>query len=152
MKQLLFLFSFFGIINFYGQSNLEKQFEEIEAKVIEWRRDFHKYPELSNREFKTADKIAKHLKSLGLEVQTGIAHTGVVAILKGNSPGKVIALRADIDALPVTERNNLSFKSTVQSEFLGTKTGVAHACGHDAHTAILMGVAEILSKNKDIQN
>jgi amidohydrolase len=149
MKQLLFLFSFFGIINFYGQSNLEKQFEEIEAKVIEWRRDFHKYPELSNREFKTADKIAKHLKSLGLEVQTGIAHTGVVAILKGNSPGKVIALRADIDALPVTERNNLSFKSTVQSEFLGTKTGVAHACGHDAHTAILMGVAEILSKNKD---
>lgn len=149
MKHLIFLFLFFGIINFYGQNGLEKQFIDIEQKVIEWRRDFHQNPELSNREFKTAEKIAKHLTSLDIEVQTNVAHTGVVGILKGNKPGKVIALRADIDALPVTERNNLPFKSTVKSEFLGTKTGVSHACGHDAHTAILMGVAEILSKNKD---
>src|SRR5690606_26672937 len=89
------------------------------------------------------------LKKLGMEVQTGIAKTGVVGILKGNKPGKVVALRADIDALPVTERNDLPFKSTVTTEFMGTKTGVMHACGHDTHTAILMGVAEILSKNKD---
>ena len=149
MKHLLFLFLFFEITNVSAQHNLEKQFIDIEQKVIEWRRDFHQNPELSNREFKTAEKITKHLKSLGLEVQTQVAHTGVVAILKGNTPGKVIALRADIDALPVTERNDLAFKSTTKTEFLGTKTGVAHACGHDAHTAILMGVAEILVKNKD---
>ena len=149
MKYVSCFFIFFGIITIYGQNNLEQQFVDIESKVIEWRRHFHQNPELSNREFKTAEKIANHLKSLGMEVQTGVAHTGVVGLLKGNSPGKVIALRADIDALPVTERNNLPFKSTVETEFLGAKTGVAHACGHDAHTAILMGVAEILSKNKD---
>ncbi|GAA4898346.1 M20 family metallopeptidase [Flaviramulus aquimarinus] len=141
--------SFFGIINIYGQNNLEKQFIDVESKVIEWRQHFHQNPELSNREFKTANTIAEHLEALGLEVSTGIAHTGVVGLLKGNSSGKTIALRADIDALPVTERNDLSYKSTIETEFLGTKTGVAHACGHDAHTAILMGVAEILSKNKD---
>ena len=123
--------------------------ENIEEQVITWRRDFHQNPELSNREFETAKKIAAHLKSLGMEVQTGIAKTGVVGILKGNNPGKVVALRADIDALPVTERNDLPFKSNVTTEFMGTRTGVVHACGHDTHTAILMGVAEILSKNKD---
>lgn len=149
MKQLLFLCAFLGIMNSFGQTSLDKQFENIESKVIEWRRDFHQNPELSNREFKTAEKITKHLKSLGFEVQTGVAHTGVVGILKGNSPGKVIALRADIDALPVTERNDLPFKSEVKTTFLNTVTGVMHACGHDTHTAILMGVAEILSKNKD---
>lgn len=149
MKQLLFLCAFLGIMNSFGQTSLDKQFENIESKVIEWRRDFHQNPELSNREFKTAEKITKHLKSLGFEVQTGVAHTGVVGILKGNSPGKVIALRADIDALPVTERNDLTFKSEVKTTFLNTVTGVMHACGHDTHTAILMGVAEILSKNKD---
>ena len=149
MKTLFNLLLFLFISIAFSQNNLEKQYIEIERKVIEWRRDFHQNPELSNREFKTSEKIAKHLKSLGLEVQTHVAHTGVVAILKGNSSGKVIALRADIDALPVTERNDLPFKSIVETEFLGTKTGVAHACGHDAHTAILMGVAEILSKNKD---
>ncbi len=132
-----------------AQNPLEKAFADIEQKVIEWRRDFHQNPELSNREFKTSEKIAKHLKSLGLEVQTKVAHTGVVAILKGNSEGKTIALRADIDALPVTERNSLPFKSTLETVFLDKNTGVSHACGHDAHTAILMGVAEILSKNKD---
>ncbi len=134
----------------WGQGpNLEKDYSAVENKVIEWRRDIHQNPELSNREFKTAEKIAKHLKSLGIEVQTGVAKTGVIGLLKGNQPGKVVALRADIDALPVTERNDLPFKSTVKSTFLGKEVGVMHACGHDTHTAILMGVAEVLSKNKD---
>ncbi|WP_411030599.1 amidohydrolase [Spongiimicrobium sp. 3-5] len=129
--------------------NLEEHYNAVEAKVIEWRRDIHQNPELSNREFKTAEKIAAHLKSLGIEIQTGVAKTGVVGILKGNSPGKVVALRADIDALPVTERNDLDYKSNVTSQFLGEEVGVMHACGHDTHTAILMGAAEVLSKNKD---
>ena len=97
--------------------NLEKDYSSIESKVIEWRRDIHQNPELGNREFKTAEKIANHLKSLGIEVQTGVAHTGVVGLLKGNKPGKVVAIRADIDALPVIERNDLPYKSTVTSEF-----------------------------------
>lgn len=138
------------VINMFSQShNLEEAYQNIESKVIEWRRDIHQNPELSNREFKTAAKIAAHLTSLGIEVQTGVAHTGVVGILKGNSPGKTVALRADIDALPVYERNELPFKSTVTSEFLGEKVGVMHACGHDTHTAILMGVAEVMARNKD---
>ena len=131
------------------QSIQEEDYSAVEEKVIQWRRDIHQNPELSNREFKTAEKVANHLKSLGMDVQTGIAHTGVVGILKGDNPGKVVALRADIDALPVTERNDLPFRSQVTTEFLGKKTGVMHACGHDTHTAILMGVAEVLSKNKD---
>jgi len=137
--------------NFLGlsQNEIEKDIASIESKVIEWRRDIHQHPELSNREFKTAEKIAAHLKSLGIEVQTGVAKTGVVGILKGDHPGKVVALRADIDALPVTERNDLPFKSEVKTTFLDTETGVMHACGHDTHTAILMGVAEVLSKHKD---
>ncbi len=129
--------------------NMEDAYKNVEKKVIEWRRDIHQNPELSNREFKTAAKIAAHLKSLGIDVQTGVAHTGVVGVLKGNSPGKTVALRADIDALPVYERNDLPYKSNVTSEFLGEKVGVMHACGHDTHTAILMGVAEVLAKNKD---
>ncbi len=134
----------------FSQSpNLEKDYKAVEGKVIEWRRDIHQNPELGNREFKTAEKIAKHLKSLGIDIQTGVAHTGVVGLLKGDMPGKVVALRADIDALPVIERNDLPYKSIVISEFLGEKVGVMHACGHDAHTAILMGVAEVLSKNTD---
>lgn len=144
---LVFLAS--GLSLWAQDAKLEKDYQNIESKVIEWRRDIHQNPELSNREFKTAEKIAKHLKSLGIEVQTGVAHTGVVGLLKGGKPGKVVALRADIDALPVTERNDLPFKSTVKSEFLGNEVGVMHACGHDTHTAILMGVAEVLSKNKD---
>ncbi|MDG1013915.1 MAG: M20/M25/M40 family metallo-hydrolase, partial [Flavobacteriaceae bacterium] len=133
----------------YAQQSIQEDIYEIEDKLIEWRRDFHQNPELSNREFKTAEKIYQHLKSLGLEVETNIAKTGVVAILKGNQPGKVIALRADIDALPVTERNNLEFKSLVKTNFLNTETGVMHACGHDTHIAILMATAEVLSKHKD---
>ncbi|GAA4281833.1 amidohydrolase [Gaetbulibacter aestuarii] len=149
MKNLLLITLLFGFYQNWAQTALENQFADIEPQVIEWRRDFHEHPELSNREYRTAEIIAKHLKSLGIEVKTGVAHTGVVGILKGDEPGKVIALRADIDALPVTERNDLPFKSEVVTEFLGTKTGVMHACGHDAHTAILMGVAEILAHNKD---
>ncbi|WP_438711875.1 amidohydrolase [Aquimarina muelleri] len=123
--------------------------EKIESKVIEWRRDFHQNPELSNQEFETAKKIAKHLKGLGLEVTENVAKTGVVAILKGKKEGKTVALRADIDALPVTERVDIPFKSIVKANFLNTEVGVSHACGHDTHTSILMGVAEILSKHKD---
>ncbi|MDO6602688.1 amidohydrolase [Arenibacter palladensis] len=150
MKLYLILPMLLWCLNSTAQKyNFDKEYKAIEPKVIDWRRDFHQNPELSNREFNTAEKIAAHLKSLGLEVQTGVAKTGVVGILKGNKNGKVIALRADIDALPVTERNDLPFKSTITSEFLGQEVGVMHACGHDTHTAILMGVAEILSKNKD---
>lgn len=130
------------------QTKIDQMAKDIEAKVIEWRRDFHQHPELSNREFKTAAKVAEHLKSLGIEVKTGVAKTGVVGILKGAKPGPVIALRADMDALPVTERNSLPFASKETTTFNGQETGVMHACGHDSHVAILMGVAEILSKNK----
>lgn len=131
------------------QTKIDKQAKEMEQKMVQWRRDFHEHPELSNREFKTAAKVAEHLKSLGIEVQTGIAHTGVVGILKGGKPGPVVALRADMDALPVTERNSLSFASKEKTTFNGLETGVMHACGHDAHVAILMSVAEVLSKNKN---
>jgi amidohydrolase len=122
--------------------------DKIEQKVIEWRHDFHQNPELGNRETRTAAIVAKHLQSLGLEVKTGVAVTGVVGILKGDKPGPVIALRADMDALPVTERNDLPFASKVKTTYNGIETNVMHACGHDAHTAILMGVAEVLSGMK----
>ncbi|OBX25747.1 amidohydrolase [Gelidibacter algens] len=149
MKYFLLLVCLFGSITLNAQTDFDADFNAIESKVIEWRRHFHEHPELSNQEFKTAEKIVAHLQSLGMEVQTGVGKTGVVGLLKGNTPGKVVALRADIDALPVTERNDLPFKSTVTAEFMGIKTGVMHACGHDTHTAILMGVAEVLSKHKD---
>jgi amidohydrolase len=132
-----------------SQSSVEQDIAAIEDKLIEWRHYFHQNPELSNREYKTAEKIAEHLNQLGLDVETGIAKTGVVGVLKGAQPGKVIALRADIDALPVTERNDLPFKSEVRTTFLNTETGVMHACGHDTHIAILMATAEVLSKHKD---
>ncbi|MBT8325354.1 MAG: amidohydrolase [Winogradskyella sp.] len=141
---LLILLSAIG----YSQNTIDDDIASIESQLIEWRRHFHQFPELSNREFNTAKKIAEHLRSLGIEVTTGVAKTGVVGILKGDSPGKVVSLRADIDALPVKERNDLPFKSEVVSEFLGVETGVMHACGHDTHTAILMAVAEVLSKHK----
>lgn len=122
---------------------------QIESTVIEWRHHLHQYPELSNREFKTAAFIAEKLESFGLEVQTGIAHTGVVAILKGGKPGPVIGLRADIDALPVTERVPLEWASKEVSEYNGQKVGVMHACGHDTHVSILLGTAKLLSEIKD---
>ena len=146
----VFLFCGF-ILNSFAQTNDEKinQFSnDIEAEVIAWRRHLHKNPELSNREFKTAKYIAKHLRKLGIEVEEGVAKTGIVGLLKGDLPGKVVALRADMDALPVTERNDLPFKSLVTSQYNGKKTGVMHACGHDTHVAILMGVVEVLSKMK----
>ncbi|MFN5640914.1 MAG: amidohydrolase, partial [Sphingobacteriales bacterium] len=122
--------------------------EKMESKVIAWRRDIHANPELGNRENRTADVITKHLKALGMEVKTGIAHTGVVGILKGDKPGPVVALRADMDALPVTERANLPFASKVKTQYNGQEVGVMHACGHDTHVAILMGVAELLTGMK----
>jgi len=122
--------------------------DKIEQKVIGWRHDFHQNPELGNRETRTSAIVAKHLQSLGIEVKTGVAVTGVVGILKGDKPGPVIALRADMDALPVTERNDLPFASKVITTYNGMETGVMHACGHDAHTAILMGVAEVLAGMK----
>ena len=128
---------------------IDKKADEVEAKVIEWRRDFHENPELSNREFKTAEKVANQLREFGMEVRTGIAHTGVVGILKGSKPGPVVGLRADMDALPVEERVDLPFASKVKSTYLGREVGVMHACGHDTHVAMLLGAAEILSGMKE---
>ena len=125
---------------------------QVEPKVIEWRRHFHENPELSNREFKTAEKIEKHLRDLGLEVKTGIAHTGVVGILKGGKSGPTVALRADMDALPVVERVDVPFASKIKSTYNNMEVGVMHACGHDTHVAMLMGAAEVLTKvKKDIK-
>jgi amidohydrolase len=123
--------------------------DKIESKCIAWRRDIHEHPELGNRETRTAKMIADHLKKLGIEVKEGVAKTGVVGILKGTQPGPCIALRADIDALPVVERGNLSFASKQKSTYNGQEVGVMHACGHDTHVAILMSVAEILSGMKN---
>ncbi|MFZ2508175.1 MAG: amidohydrolase [Steroidobacteraceae bacterium] len=117
----------------------------LEPRVIEWRRDFHSHPELGNREFRTSGIVARHLRALGLDVRTGIAHTGVVALLRGGLPGPTIMLRADMDALPVTERTDVPFRSTAMADYRGRQVGVMHACGHDAHTAIMMGVAEVLA-------
>ncbi len=118
-------------------------------KIIEWRRHLHQYPELSNREFKTSKYVEEHLRRLGFDVRTGIAKTGVVGILKGALPGPTIALRADMDALPVTERQPLPFASKEKAEYNGQQVGVMHACGHDTHVAMLMGAAEVLSGMKD---
>ena len=151
MKKTLLLictFSFLILSAFAQTKNYENIIADIMPKVIEWRRDFHQFPELSNREFKTQEKIYTYLQSLGLEV-TKIAKTGVKAILRTNKPGPIIALRADIDALPVEERNDLNFKSTVKSNYNGNEVSVMHACGHDAHTAMLMGTAAVLSKLKN---
>ncbi|MCX8209917.1 MAG: amidohydrolase [Lewinella sp.] len=131
-----------------GDAKTAKGAAEIEAKVIEWRHHLHENPELSNREFETAKYVEQHLRSLGMEVRTGVAYTGVVGILKGDKPGGVIALRADMDALPVTEIVDLPYASKVKTTYLGKDVGVMHACGHDTHVAMLMGAAELLSKRK----
>ena len=146
MKKQCLLLCFLAAL---GTLTAQKIPTSLEAKVIQWRHEIHQNPELSNREFKTAEKVAAHLRTLGMEVETGIAHTGVIGLLKGKRPGKVLALRADMDGLPVTEDNQLSFKSKVKAQFNGQETGVMHACGHDTHVAILMGVAEHLAKNND---
>lgn len=127
------------------QQQVESAVAKVDGKVVAWRRDIHQHPELSNRETRTSKLVADHLKKLGLEVKTGIAHHGVTAILKGGKPGPTIAIRADMDANPVYEEVDVPFKSTVTSEYLGKPVGVMHACGHDAHTANLMGVAEALT-------
>ena len=124
---------------------LDELSAKVENRVIEWRRDFHANPELSNREFETAKKVAAHLKSLNIEVDTGVAHTGVVGLLRGGKPGKVVALRADMDALPVKEEVDLPFASKVITTYENQEVGVMHACGHDTHTAMLMGAAEVLA-------
>jgi len=127
------------------RSEVDARAEEVREKVVAWRRDLHAHPELGNREFRTAGIIAEHLRSLGMEVQTEVAHTGVVGVLRGGRPGPVVAFRADMDALPVTEMVDLPFASKATTEYNGQEVGVMHACGHDNHMAILMGVAEVLA-------
>ena len=129
-------------------SNLNNNLDLLMEKVIEWRHDIHEHPELGNREFRTSKKIEEHLRSLGMQIETKIAYTGLVGMLEGDLPGPTIALRADMDALPVEEKTGLPFASKVRTTYLGNEVGVMHACGHDAHVAILMGVAEYLAKNK----
>ena len=154
MKKLLFLLvtcsSFLLDLQSQSlQSTIDGKVDEIESKVVEWRRHLHEYPELSNREFETAKMVAAHLTALGMEVKTEIAYTGVTGVLKGGKPGPVVALRADMDALPVRERVDIPFASKVTSTYLGQEVGVMHACGHDTHVAILMGAAEVLTGIKD---
>lgn len=131
------------------KQQIDEQADVIEEQVIEWRRHFHENPELSNREYETGAYIAEYMNELGLEVQTDVAHTGVVAILEGGKPGPVIGLRADMDALPVTERTDVPFKSVATGTYQGNEVGVMHACGHDTHMAILMGAAKILTDMKE---
>jgi amidohydrolase len=123
----------------------EARITALEPKVLAWRRDIHQHPELGNREVRTAKLVADHLTALGIEVQTGVAHTGVVGLLRGGRPGPVVALRADMDGLPVTERVDVPFASKAKGVYNGQEVGVMHACGHDTHVAILMGVAEVLA-------
>ncbi len=130
------------------QTMINTYAESMQQKVVEWRRYIHEHPELGNRETQTAVYITNHLKNLGLQVQTNVAKTGVVALLVGGKPGPVVALRADMDALPVKERVPVPFASKVKADYLGQQVDVMHACGHDAHVAILMGVAEVLNKLK----
>jgi len=150
---ILYLFAFI-ISKLQGQkldaseTAIEMQIGKLKSKSITWRRHFHEHPELGNKEFKTAKIIADHLRSIGLEVKEGVAHTGVVGILKGLKPGPVIGLRADMDGLPVTERTNLPFASNEKSQYNNQEVNVMHACGHDAHMAILMATAEILASKK----
>jgi amidohydrolase len=147
MLLMLYVLPFMGYAQM--QTAMAKNIAAIEPKLIEWRRYIHQHPELSNREYKTAEYVADYLRTLGMEVDTGIAQTGVVGILKGSRPGPVIALRADMDALPIYERNNLPFASRDSGEYEGQKVPVMHACGHDSHVSILMGTAAVLSKMKD---
>ena len=148
LSALAFIIAMLPITQAFA-ANAKQLTRDIEARVIELRRQLHQFPELSNREIKTSKLVAKELRSLGLEVQTGVAHTGVVGILKGGKPEPLIALRADMDALPVTEQVDLPFASKVTTEYRGKKVGVMHACGHDTHVAMLLGVAHNLTKVKE---
>ncbi|MDA7800450.1 M20 family metallopeptidase [Gammaproteobacteria bacterium] len=151
MNKLLLFFCLLASTSVFSdlKSDLDNQINPLMDKVIEWRHDIHQNPELSNREFRTAKKVEAHLLSLGIKVETKIAYTGVVGLIEGGLPGPTIALRADMDGLPVIEKTGLPFASKKMTEYLGQSVGVMHACGHDAHVAILMGVAEFLAKNKD---
>ena len=131
-----------------GKDPIDKAISKNLNTIIDLRHQIHKYPELGNREFKTAKMVAEHLRSLGFEVETDIAYTGVVGVLKGNKPGPVVAVRADMDALPVTEETDLPFKSTVKTTYLDKEVGVMHACGHDIHTSVQLGVASVLASMK----
>ncbi len=146
----LFLIVIIGATTYGQQANptVEKLTAEVESEVIQLRRYFHENPELSNREYKTAERIAEELRRLGLKVDTGIALTGVVGILETGRPGPTIGLRADIDGLPVTERTPVPFASKATTEFLGEDVGVMHACGHDTHIAMLLGAAKVLTQMK----
>ena len=130
-------------------AEIDRRAAEVNTKVIAWRRDVHQHPELGNRETRTAKLVADHLRALGMEVRTEVAHTGVVAVLRGGRPGPVVALRADMDALPVTELADVPFASKVRTTYNNQEVGVMHACGHDNHVAILMGVAEVLAGMRD---
>ena len=152
LKHTLFIILFttnFVYSNVSHDKKINELAKKIEKQVINWRHDIHQNPELSNREFNTAKKVTKHMRSLGIEVFTNVAHTGVVGILKGGKPGRTVALRADMDALPVVERVNIPFASKVKTIYKNKEVGVMHACGHDTHVAILMGVASILSEIKN---
>ena len=154
MKRLVFtavMLAGFSIIGISRElsSECDAATAKIMPQVIQWRRHIHQHPELSNREFNTSKLVAEQLRSLGLEVRTGIAKTGVVGILKGGQPGPVIGLRADMDALPVTERMDVPFKSLEKAEYNGQMVGVMHACGHDSHVAMLLGTANVLAGMKD---
>jgi amidohydrolase len=151
MKKILAIIILFSGFSFSQTltEQLENDIDGLMTKVIEWRHHFHEYPELSNREFKTSLYIKEVLENLGLEVQSDIAYTGLVAMIRGSQPGPLIALRADIDGLPVTEELGLPFSSKERTTYQGNEVGVMHACGHDAHIAILLGVAEYLVKNTD---
>ncbi|APD84998.1 amidohydrolase [Alteromonas marina] len=152
MHRKLLSLAFVGLVcasaNATSQINVDELADKVEPDVIKWRHHFHEFPELSNREFKTAEYVANYLKSLGLDVQTGVAKTGVVAILDSGNPGPVVALRADMDGLPVKEQNDLSYRSTQVGEYNGKEVPVMHACGHDTHMAMLMGAAKILTDMK----
>lgn len=131
------------------KATIDREADRLEPQVIEWRRDYYQNPELSNREFRTAETVAAHLRELGLDVKTEIAHTGVVGVLDTGRPGPVIGLRADMDALPVPDRSGVPFASTATGEYRGEEVPVKHACGHDTHIAMLMGAATILSGIRD---
>ncbi|MGQ0735069.1 MAG: amidohydrolase [Acidobacteriota bacterium] len=130
-------------------SQIDRLTEEVTPQVVTWRRDFHQHPELGNREFRSSKIIADELRRLGYDVTTGVAHTGVVAVLKGARPGPVVALRADMDGLPVTEQVDLPFKSTTKTTWNGAEVGVMHACGHDNHMAMLLGAATVFARLRD---
>ncbi len=152
MRSLLFVF----VITFSLSSQAQVSWEEIDvlaqdaqAQVVEWRRWFHENPELSNREFNTSARVASILTGMGLEPRTGIAHTGVVAIIEGGKPGPLVAIRADMDGLPVTEKTGPPFASVARGEYNGQEVGVMHACGHDSHMAMLLGAASVLNAVKE---